>query len=1174
MQDHRALGALLGTLVLAAAATAYLLVDRGGPPGVPVSPLAATGDPDRAGEADPFDLTADADGDVRVDRSALDAGKARAASGEMVVARARVEVTGRVVDARGNPIGGAEIRLLHRQSMRSMFESGTGSAALDDIRERIRDGGFAGAAGGFGGRGLGGLGGRTFDDPALEAIAARFRPAALGDAVVTRNDGSFSIAGRAFADADLLVAVRDRVHAPTVVTRAWRESDGDVQLEPIVLEDGIVVSGVVVGEDRRGIAAATVRYTPAGNGERGGEPAQAERGGFGGRAREFGGRVGNSALVASLVGAAETDASGGFSLGPLPIAPFELRADAPRMLEGRSERVEPRADQALPQQTILLRGAVALSGIVRDRAGQPIAGANVLGEVSRDAMVAQLRAERETRSGERAAATPADDGTGRRGRRGEPRADPSDGEAARGGRRGGRGGDGTGANPGDDPARAEQLAEWRDFATARDRATTDTEGRFELTELPPAPLHLRVEHPEFIDAAHEPIDPRQAGFVEIMMQPTLSVRGIVVDAMSGAPIEEFGIAARRIAEAGAGIDLARSPVGRESARGPGRGDGGRVEGLRGNRGESAGASAERGPGRGNPALNREPSAEVLAQRAANEASAASTAALRTSILTDRLGPTGRVAGRTPPATAHVDGRFEVHGLEPGDYVFDIDAPGRVKIAAGIVTLTQETGSRDGVVFRVASGTALRGRIVHGDGSPIERAEVELALPALPTVASTGSDDSPPRSERRGRGGWLGALDGGTGTDADTGPRVARERTDSEGAFELPPQQPGRYVLTIRARGIPDRVDPDFVLPAGRESHEILITMAAGGRVFGVVSGIERARGARVLLTHRDGSRHTGSIDADSGQYEVSGLPEGAYFVTVVERGSGRGDRDDLAARMVAQRARSDADVFVARDAAVRYDFDARQTRLGAVVGTVRLNGAAARGMEVRLRALTEETEPAGRGPGGTPNWSDQVGEDGSFAIENVAPGTYRLEVLARNGRTGRGGFAGFGGREPTMHRETTRVLADLSSTVHIEVTTAQLEIRVTSTANPPPSRLRVTIVSASEAGDTEPDQWRRFESTRSMPVRDGSTGTQDVLPGTYRYAVVGRGATPASGTIQVGPGAPTTVVVPIESAPESQDAPGSTPQSGRPIGLPGGGRDGDDGPAPGRAGRAGRGRDR
>ena len=54
-------------------------------------------------------------------------------------------------------------------------------------------------------------------------------------------------------------------------------------------------------------------------------------------------------------------------------------------------------------------------------------------------------------------------------------------------------------------------------------------------------------------------------------------------------------------------------------------------------------------------------------------------------------------------------------------------------------------------------------------------------------------------------------------------------------------------------------------------------------------------------------------------------------------------------------------------------------------------------------------------------------------------------------------------------------------------------------------RLRVQIVSAAEAGERPPNEWRRLSSAQTFTLRDGTTGSQEVAPGAYRYAVTGRG---------------------------------------------------------------------
>ncbi|MEM7203312.1 MAG: carboxypeptidase regulatory-like domain-containing protein [Planctomycetota bacterium] len=948
---------VIGTVLVGAAAVAWLALGEERTPWTPPAPPSAVAAPDEAPAAE---LTAGPSRPGAPTGRTAALMPAAAGDPDADPATEDLAVSGRVVDAQNQPVTGARIRVLHRGTIDFSALRGRGGPPPGD-RSQWR---------------------------------ALFRRRPLGPAVHSAPDGTFRLEGASSAEADLVVTVQHRDHAPELLNKTWRAADGVLAIGDVVLSRGLTVRGTVVDDRGQPVAGAEVAYEA----ESGGFFGRGGPGGRGGRGRRFG----DQDTLSSLVEPAESDANGRFALGPLPADAFQLRAEAPRHVAGRSESLEPDVNGVLPDAEIMLAVAAQLRGVVRDHSGGMVAKARVV------AVPATEDAER--------------DGRGR-------------GRWFGGGRTRG----------------------------PRDSAVTNPGGEFELTRVPPGAVRIEIEHPDFQAATLNQIQPAQTPWLEITLEPAAVASGVVLDAATNQPVEMFAIAAR--------------PADGEERGGRGRGDPSEGRRSRGGRGDGANES-------------RRQADEQWQQ--------------------ERLGGVGEIPRDTPEPTRHEGGRFELRGLEPGEYVLDVAAPGYVKVAAARIELGGGVINAP-VTLRVERGAVLVGRVQLANGEPVARARVEVRLTEPPGREATAE---PERGRRPGfmrRGGFRS---------------LARTRTDAQGAFELPPLRAGAFELRVTADGLLDHRE-EVDLPARGLGRPLTVTMAQGATIQGVVLGLPPGQGGMVMALGEDGpgSRSMARVDPATGEYELRGLTPGGYFVTFMEPGNGSSMRGALA-RLVTPRS-GGPDVNVGEGQIVRHDLNVDGAEVGSVEGTIWLNGNVATGMRVRLAPTAE---PTANSEGSAARflaqrlWTDRTDADGSFAVEAVPPGSYELLVERDSGRRGGRG----GGSRGTLHRETVLVTTGRPTARRIEIRTAQVEIRVRSTGEL--QRASATLVPVADVGEQPPERWRRLPSAVSLPIQEGTTGAQEVPPGAYRFAVSGRDITTVTGELTASLGAPVAATVDVSPA--------------------------------------------
>ncbi len=893
----------------------------------------------------------------------------------------------------------------------------------------------------------------------------------------TDSEGRFAFRKPAFPASTLQVAVTHHNFAPKVVREQWKKAAGDVELEDIVLAAGGTVRGIVVDQDERPIGDAQVSF--AQSDDRG-------RGRRGGRSR------GGSRLLAQLIDSVRTDASGNFELRHIPPGRLEVKADAERFLPSASRSIRLEDDEIAEDTVIHLTMGTPLSGRVMNIAGLPIEGALVAVRISRSAQRERSVAARK-QAGKQA---------GKQNTK-EKRTDRTRGKPS----------DRTGNRTSSRSGRTERL-----------QTETDQEGRFSFDAVPFQGITLEVTHDQFIPEERDPLVAEQNSVIEVAMQDRISARGLIVDAVTGQPIEVFGIAARKIASS----DEASPGFGRRSDE-RGRGRGGRSQRGFGDVSSDERISLFRERAKNNPKL-----AEKLAEVEARQQASKDKKAQQDIYWQNLLGQSGMVAGKTPAPSQHPQGEFELKDLLPGRYVFDIDSPNHVRVAAGIVEL-QAGVPAPALTFRLEPGRDIAGRVINAsEQTPIEKARVELYLPKMAELPRAQSSQSLRDLFRRGE---------------NLGKRVANGRTDSKGRFELPPQKAGRYVLRVQAEDYLTFVETEFVVSLESRLDDLILPLDTGARVYGRITDLKEGASATVELTHTDGKTYSGRVDREMGIYSIQGLPAGGYFVRVStgrdrggrgNRGGGRdggrgGDRggDQLTNKLAVAQGRQ-PHLHVRENQKLRYDTTIEPSDLGRIHGTVMLNGEPASGFEVQLKPRTEEK--ANRQDRALSQivsrlFQARTDREGRFEIDNILPGSYLMSVQKGRGRGGRGGRSN---SEGAMHAEPIEVIGGIAvePSIHIQLGGLKIELRDKDSdagSGTAATKAQVSIVRAADVDASSPKTWKRASSFQKLKARSGTVEVSDLPIGPYLFSISGRGVKSQTGDLQVTAGPPSTVVITIET---------------------------------------------
>ncbi|MGO8790260.1 MAG: carboxypeptidase regulatory-like domain-containing protein [Terriglobia bacterium] len=335
--------------------------------------------------------------------------------------------------------------------------------------------------------------------------------------------------------------------------------------------------------------------------------------------------------------------------------------------------------------------------------------------------------------------------------------------------------------------------------------------------------------------------------------------------------------------------------------------------------------------------------------------------------------------QTFSAVTDSSGRFTFTGLEAGRYVLTAGGNGYPQQGFGyrrgrpngkILTLAPGSAEKN-LEFRLTPPGVITGTVSDEDGDPVVGGQVQ----ALRVVHAGARQQSVPS----------GAV-----------------QTNDLGQYRIYGLEPGRYLVSAsfqhQAMGAVPSNDiylPTFYPGTADLSQATPVQVSPGDEVSGIDVNLEFAqgvtvrgrivsempvkgfRGTWVSMMPRDstragfaGSTYGGTAQDDEGNFEIHGVPPGAYVLFAALTYADR----SYSGRALAEVGNANLDgvsVVVGPGATVR--------------GRVRLAPGAELDLS-RLSVSLQATENYGGGAG------VQVAQDGTFALENLSEGTYRVNV--------------------------------------------------------------------------------------------------------------------------------------------------------------------------------------
>ena len=321
--------------------------------------------------------------------------------------------------------------------------------------------------------------------------------------------------------------------------------------------------------------------------------------------------------------------------------------------------------------------------------------------------------------------------------------------------------------------------------------------------------------------------------------------------------------------------------------------------------------------------------------------------LDASVTLQRAGAGGRALAQLmgeSDARTDGDGGFAIEGLSPGSYTVVAQHPDYAD-ATAVVDVKDGPAAAE---LRMVPGGSVGGVVLSTANTPVAGAAVSL---------SSGGGGG------FGRGGFAGFA-GGDSTV-----------TDDSGRFRFRHVTAGRYTVTASLRGH-GTTPADVVLQVGESRDNLVLSLASGTRIRGLVTGLPAAQrgNVRVFASGPDGYGAATTTTAD-GSFEMTGAPAGPVNLRA------------MAGDPTSTRSAS-AQVEIAEgeeEAQAQIVFESGFS----LSGTVTRNGQAVDGANVS----------ASMGGGGSFN-SARTSASGAYLIEGLTAGTYTVTASLTGGMGG------------------------------------------------------------------------------------------------------------------------------------------------------------------------------
>jgi uncharacterized GH25 family protein len=198
-----------------------------------------------------------------------------------------------------------------------------------------------------------------------------------------------------------------------------------------------------------------------------------------------------------------------------------------------------------------------------------------------------------------------------------------------------------------------------------------------------------------------------------------------------------------------------------------------------------------------------------------------------------VGGTFSTRGMDRGATTDANGEYVLDGLEAGEETLVFSHP---RYAATSKTVTLK-GSETRLDVQLNAGRTVSGTVVTDSGAPVPDADVQA-------VSASGS--------------------------------VERARTNATGTFVMESMSEGRYRFSASSRGYADGVLEDFDISSGAP---LRITLRAGATIQGRVTGLTPQELSGATVTARVGRTFANGAVDSTGAYRIEGVPAGTAQVS-------------------------------------------------------------------------------------------------------------------------------------------------------------------------------------------------------------------------------------------------------------------------------------------------------